>query len=70
MRHFPQRHTGRAISLELDGMLEELDLLSDELLKYCVADNASNMKKAIRESRYYLIASILATTGALSSACN
>ena len=63
MRHFPQRHTGHAISLELDGMLEELDLLSDELLKYCVADNASNMRKAIRESRYFMIASILVFVG-------
>ena len=32
-------------------MLDDLGLLTYDLVKYCVADNASNMKKAIRESR-------------------
>ena len=51
IRHFRERHSGKAIELGLDEMLDDLGLLTYDLVKYCVADNASNMKKAIRESR-------------------
>ena len=48
---FPGRHTGDRISVELDGMIEELkfDRGTD---KVCVSDNASNMKVALRQSQY------------------
>ena len=52
VRHFPERHTGANISLDLDSMIEELGLDMPDVVKYSVNDNAANMVKAIRESLY------------------
>ena len=52
VKHFPGSHTGERIALELDEMIDELGLSSPNITKYSVNDNASNQKKAIRESVY------------------
>ena len=52
VRYFPGSHTGKNIALELDAMIEELEFDSPSIIKYSVNDNASNQKKAIRESFY------------------
>ena len=54
VRHFPGAHTGVCIALELDDMILELKLDSMDIVKYSVNDNASNQKKAIRESAYLI----------------
>ena len=44
VRHFKERHLGSTIALKLDGMLEQLELTSDDFYKFCVNDNAANMQ--------------------------
>ena len=52
VRHFPEAHTGLAIKLSLDGMIEELGLDVTNILKVAINDNASNCKLAIKLSDY------------------
>ena len=52
IRHFPERHLGSTIALELDSMIEQLGLNVDFLDQWSTNDNAANMVKSIRESEY------------------
>ena len=52
MRYFPDKHSGRNISVSLDEMIEELGLHQNDIQLVSVNDNASNMKLAIRLSGY------------------
>lgn len=49
---FPERHTGKNISLVLDKLIEHLGLDILDLHLFSVNDSASNMIKGIRDSRY------------------
>ena len=51
-RHFPDRHLGTRIALELDKMIEELGLDDLSIDQWSTNDNAANMIKSIRESVY------------------
>ena len=51
-KHFKGKHTGKRIALSLDTMIEDLKLSLDKLNRYCVNDNASNQKLAIKLSKY------------------
>ena len=50
VRHFPDRHTGAMIKLQLDEMIESLDLTGANTAKYVVNDNAANAVLAIKLS--------------------
>ena len=48
VKPFPERHTGKNISLGLEEMIQELNLLNEGIDLVCVNDNASNMKLGIK----------------------
>lgn len=50
VRHFPDRHTGVNIKLQLDEMIEALDLTSSDINKYVVNDNDASAVLAIKLS--------------------
>ena len=52
VRPFPEKHSGKNISLSLDSMIEELGLTSLDINMFSVNDNASNMKLGIKMSHY------------------
>ena len=52
VRYFPEKHTGKNISVSLDNMIEALGLAIENIELFSVNDNASNMKLAIRMSSY------------------
>ena len=52
VRPFPERHTGKNISLVLDKLIENLGLNSLDFHLFSVNDSASNMLKGIRDSSY------------------
>merc|ERR1712208_254404 len=52
LRYFPEKHTGKNISVSLDNMIEALGLAIENIELFSVNDNASNMKLAIRMSSY------------------
>ena len=45
IRHFPERHLGSTIALNLDSMIEQLGLNVDFLDQWSTNDNAANMVK-------------------------
>ena len=49
---FPECHTGFNIQLCLDSMIEHLGLDNRTMELFCINDNASNMKLAIKKSNY------------------
>ena len=51
-KKFEGKHTGQNIAIELDKMIESLKLDINELERWCVNDNASNQKVAIRLCKY------------------
>ena len=52
VRPFPERHTGKNISLVLDKFNEHLGLDSLDVHLFSANDSASNMLKGIRDSSY------------------
>ena len=52
MRYFPDKHSGRNISVSLDEMIEKLGLHQNDIQLDSVNDNASNMKLTIRLGGY------------------
>ena len=52
VKPFHKRHTGFNIQLCLDSMIEDLGLDNRTMELFCLNDNASNMKLAIKKSNY------------------
>ena len=47
------RVPGSTIALKLDGMIKQLELTNPNLHKYCVNDNASNIRMVNWETAYW-----------------